>query len=156
MPYQKVLRILLGLTFLWPFFDKVFGLGFATVSGKAWIDGVSPTSGFLANATHGPLSPLFQSLAGSPVVDWLFMLGLLLIGLALILGIGMRIACVAGVALLGLIYLSEFPPKQNPLIDEHIIYSVILLSFLAHPEKPSALAAKWRSLSFVKKYPVLE
>jgi thiosulfate dehydrogenase [quinone] large subunit len=156
MQYQKVLRVLLGLTFLWPFFDKVFGLGFATVSGKAWIDGVSPTTGFLSNATYGPFSGIFQSLAGSPVVDWLFMLGLLLTGLALILGIGMRIACVSGITILGLIYLSAFPPKHNPLIDEHIIYSVLLLSFLASPEKPSKIASWWRSLPFVKKYPVLE
>ena len=34
-----VLRILYGLTFLWAFIDKVFGFGYATPSGKGWIDG---------------------------------------------------------------------------------------------------------------------
>jgi uncharacterized membrane protein YphA (DoxX/SURF4 family) len=42
-----VLRLVLGFIFLWAFVDKVFGLGFATASSKAWIHGASPTAGFL-------------------------------------------------------------------------------------------------------------
>ena len=89
-----LLRIGLGWIFLWAFIDKVFGLGFATEAGKHWLTGASPTMGFLKFGTKGPLAGVFQAMAGSPVVDWLFMLGLLLIGLALILGIGMKIAVV--------------------------------------------------------------
>ncbi|MBA9050098.1 hypothetical protein BJ996_006829 [Streptomyces phaeogriseichromatogenes] len=36
-------RILTGFVFLWAFLDKTFGLGYATASGNAWIDGMSPT-----------------------------------------------------------------------------------------------------------------
>jgi len=32
-----ILRISFGLIFLWAFFDKLFGLGFATASDKSWI-----------------------------------------------------------------------------------------------------------------------
>ena len=74
-----VLRLLLGWTFLWAFVDKLFGLGFNTVADKSWLDGVSPTFGFLKFGTKGPFASLYQSLAGNPVVDWLFMMGLLLI-----------------------------------------------------------------------------
>ena len=51
-----VLRIAFGLTFLWAFVDKLLALGFATgyETGKldrfgdaAWINGASPTEGFL-------------------------------------------------------------------------------------------------------------
>ncbi len=91
MSVQKILRVCLGFIFLWPFLDKTFGLGISTVHGKAWIDGVSPTAGFLAHA-HGPFGALFQNMSGSVLVDWLFMLGLLGVGLALMLGVGMKIA----------------------------------------------------------------
>jgi len=103
-----VLRIGMGWIFLWGFLDKLFGLGFATASEKAWLAGGSPTSGYLNFATSGPFAPLFQSLAGNPVVDWLFMLGLLLLGLALILGIGVKIAGYSGALLMFFGGLSEW------------------------------------------------
>lgn len=79
------LRLAIGFEFLWAFFDKTFGLGYATPTARAWINGGSPTKGFLSGAI-GPLQGVFNSIAGAPVVDWLFMLGLLGVGLALILG----------------------------------------------------------------------
>ncbi|MCH8627748.1 DoxX family protein [Arsenicicoccus piscis] len=41
------LRLVLGWTFLWAFIDKLFGLGFATPSARAWIDGGTPAQGFM-------------------------------------------------------------------------------------------------------------
>jgi len=61
---------------LWAFFDKLFGLGFATESNKSWLLGISPTTGFLSNAPDGPLAPIFNSLSGNIMVDILFMGGL--------------------------------------------------------------------------------
>ena len=117
-----LLRIALGLIFLWAFFDKLFGLNFATPSERAWIAGGSPTSGFLANAVHGPLKVFYNSLAGNPVVDWLFMLGLLFIGLSLVLGILTNIACYSGALLMLSMWSSLLPPDNHPFLDEHIIY----------------------------------
>ena len=34
-----LLRISIGLIFLWAFFDKLFGLGFATSFDKSWLAG---------------------------------------------------------------------------------------------------------------------
>src|SRR5919112_1332225 len=85
-----VARISIGWVFLWAFLDKTFGFGFATPAAKAWINGGSPTKGFLSNVEVGPLQSFFHSIAGNPVVDWLFLLGLLGIGVALIAGIGFR------------------------------------------------------------------
>jgi thiosulfate dehydrogenase [quinone] large subunit len=122
-----VLRIAMGWMFLWPFLDKLFGLGFSTPPENAWLAGGSPTAGYLAYGTSGPLAGFFQSLAGSVVVDWLFMLGLLLIGLGLILGIGVRIAAVSGAVLMLAMWASVLLPEHNPLIDEHVIYAVVLV-----------------------------
>ncbi len=121
------LRIAMGWLFLWAFLDKLFGLGFATEPDAAWIRGGSPSFGFLSFGTVGPFAPLFQSLAGNPVVDFLFMSGLLLMGLALISGIGVRIAGYAGAVLVLLMWLAHLPPENNPLIDEHIVYAVLLI-----------------------------
>lgn len=131
LPEQRLwglLRITLGLLLLWAFFDKVFGLGFSTAPASAWLKGGSPTTGFLLHGVHGPLAPLFEQLGGSPIIDWLFMLGLLGIGLALTFGIVMRLATITGVILFGLMYLALFPPAQNPIIDEHLIYILLLLT----------------------------
>jgi thiosulfate dehydrogenase [quinone] large subunit len=135
-----VLRIGMGWLFLWPFLDKLFGLGFTTAREAAWIAGGSPTSGYLKFATSGPLAPIFQSLAGNPVVDWLFMMGLLSVGLALLSGIGVRIAGYVGALMVLLMWLSNLPPEHNPFLDEHIVYVIILIGLAV------AKAGQWFSL----------
>ena len=121
------LRIAMGWLFLWAFLDKLFGLGFATKPGAAWLAGGSPTAGFLANATSGPLASLHQSMAGNAAVDLLFMLGLLGLGVALILGIGVQIAGYAGTLFVLLLWSARLPPANNPIMDEHIIYALVLV-----------------------------
>ena len=121
------LRLVMGLIFLWAFVDKLFGLGFATTSENAWINGGSPTSGFLMNATRGPLAEFFKGLAGIPTVDWLFMLGLLFVGLTLLLKRFVTWGAMAGSIMLFLMYLAVFPPANNPLLDEHIVYILVLV-----------------------------
>nr|WP_250572831.1 hypothetical protein [Nonomuraea sediminis] len=120
-------RISIGWVFLWAFLDKTFGWGFATPAAKAWINGGSPTTGFLKGTAHGALGGFFSGLAGQGWVDWLFMAGLLGVGLALILGVGLRIAAVAGSLMLVLMWAAELPLANNPFMDEHIVYSIVLI-----------------------------
>ena len=120
------LRISMGFVFLWAFLDKTFGLGFATTVEKAWINGGSPTSGFLSFAAKGPFAEIFHSLAGVAVVDWLFMLGLLGVGVALIFNRYIKWAAIAGSVMLLLMYLAVLPPENNPIIDDHIVYILVL------------------------------
>ena len=93
------LRIALGFVFLWAFLDKTFGLGYATPSAKAWINGGSPTKGFLERRRCRPVPVLLQHASPAPggptSCSWL---GLFAIGVALILGVGLRLAAVAAVA----------------------------------------------------------
>lgn len=148
------LRLGLGWLFLWAFLDKLFGLGFATASESAWLAGGSPTFGYLNFATSGPFAPLFQSLAGNPVADWLFMLGLLLLGLALILGIGVQIAGYSGALLMFLMWLSHLPPENNPFLDEHIIYLITLIGLARVKAGQVAGLGKWWSERVIN-YPFL-
>ncbi len=121
------LRVVMGFIFLWAFLDKTFGLGFATTSGKAWINGGSPTAGFLAGAVKGPFASIFHTLSGMPIIDWLFMLGLLFIGLTLLLNRYIKWGCLAGSVMLFLMYLALLFPASNPVIDEHIVYILVLM-----------------------------
>ena len=136
--WLAVLRISMGFLFLWAFLDKTFGLHYSTPSARAWIHGGSPTKGFLSSVEVGPFTSFFHSIAGDAWANWLFMLGLLGIGLALILGVGVRVAAVAGVILLALMWFAEFPPAQhtsagaltmstNPFVDDHFLEAVVLI-----------------------------
>ena len=153
-----ILRICMGWLFLWPFLDKLFGLGFATPAEGAWLAGGSPTTGFLTHGTQGPFAEIFQSLAGSALIDWIFMLGLLFIGLALILGIGVRIAGYSGALMLVLMYLAGFiPPEHNPFLDDHLVYPIIMIGLtLTASGDTWGLGKKWKKCPIVSKYPILK
>lgn len=152
-----VLRITLGLIFLWSAIDKIFGLGFPTEPDSAWLtSGTSPTFGYLNFAAYGPMSALMQSIAGNVMVDVLFVGGQLLIGLSLVLGIGLRIAGFAGALQLLLIYISRLPPERNPLVDQHIVYAVILIGIaVIRPGRVLGLGKRWMANSLVKRFPIL-
>jgi len=154
--FLALARITLGWIFFWAFLDKVFGLGFTTESGKTWLDGVSPTYGFLKFASKGIFAPIHQAIAGNPVVDWLFMLGLLGIGIALILGIGMKIASYSGAFLSLLLWSAVVPPEHNPIVDEHIVYLFVFLALSAmHAGDYLGLGVRWSQTALVRKYPWL-
>ncbi len=148
-----VTRIMVGFIFLWAFLDKTMGLGFATAKGKAWVDGVSPTSGFLKFGVNekSPFVDFFHDLAGNPFIDWLFMLGLLGIGLALILGIGVRIAAVSATILLAMMWAAELPLENNPIIDDHLVYIAIIWVVALMPRKLSFID-QWLQNDYVKKH----
>jgi len=152
-----VLRIMMGWIFLWAFIDKLFGLGFATSTEEAWLTGASPTAGFLSFATKGPFAELFQALSGSQLVDWLFMLGLLGIGVSLLLGVFVRIGSIAGIIMLVLMYLAALLPEHNPLIDDHIVYAVIMIGLIySNSGNCLGLGKCWENTSLVRKFPVLK
>ncbi|WP_327730872.1 hypothetical protein OG250_38985 [Streptomyces sp. NBC_00487] len=157
------LRLLTGFVFLWAFLDKTFGLGYATQSGRAWIDGGSPTKGFLGGVAVGPMESTFHSWAGDTWADWLFMLGLLGVGLALVAGIGLRLAAVAGTAMMAFMWIAEWPPAQhlsdgsasmstNPFADYHLVYAVVLIALAAAGAGATwGLGRAWARLPFVSR-----
>ncbi|MEO5724467.1 MAG: hypothetical protein ABIQ39_05455 [Ilumatobacteraceae bacterium] len=163
-----VARMLLGFTFLWAFLDKTFGLGYTTTSSQAWIHSGSPTFGFLAHVKVGPLQGLFHSLAGNWLVNWVFMLGLLAIGVTLVAGIALRLGAIAGVVMLVLMWAAEWPMARhtstgaltgsvNPFVDYHLIYAItlVMIACIAGAGSTWGFGARWAKSDLVRKHPVL-
>lgn len=164
-----VLRIAYGFTFLWAFLDKTFALGFATgkdaegnvdrFGDAAWINGGSPTEGFLTFGVpeDNPFKDTFNSMAGQAWVDWLFMIGLLGIGVTLLLGMGMRIGTAAGALMYAFMYAAVLPLENNPIVDDHLI-GVIVMVVLALTAAGTTwgLGRLWNRTTLVEKYPVLQ
>jgi thiosulfate dehydrogenase (quinone) large subunit len=150
-----ITRISIGFVFLWAFLDKTFGLRFATPTERAWLNGGSPTKGYLAGV-EGPFAGLFNPMSGAPWADWLFMVGLLGIGTALILGIGMRIAAVTGALLLVFMWMASLPLENNPFMDDHLVYAMVLVGLAAMDAGDFfGLGTAWARLPLVQKYPAL-
>ncbi|GAB2870151.1 hypothetical protein [Nocardioides pacificus] len=165
-------RIMFGLTFLWAFFDKLLALGFHTgystdpatgvetldrFGDAAWINGASPTEGFLKFGAEGPFKEFYNSIAGAAWADWLFMLGLAGIGLALTLGIGMRFACAAGALLYVMMWTVALPPENHPFLDEHLLGGATLVALaLLHADRTWGLGRVWAKLPIVKNSPILK
>jgi thiosulfate dehydrogenase [quinone] large subunit len=168
------LRIAFGLTFLWAFFDKTFALGFHTgyttnpetgaetldrFGDAAWINGGSPTEGFLTFGVNpdSPFAEFFNNLAGYAVVDWLFMLGLLGIGLTLTFGVAMRFGAIAGALMYLMMYAAVMVPENNPVFDDHLIgaISVVVLA-LTLAGHTWGLGRRWSQTELVKRYPILK
>nr|WP_239083614.1 DoxX family membrane protein [Asanoa ishikariensis] len=137
-----VLRIATGFVFLWAFLDKTFGLAYSTPADRAWINGGSPTNGFLSHVEVGPFQSIAQSIAGTWWADTLFMTGMAAVGIALIAGIGLRVAAVSGALIMTMMWLAEFPLDRftatgepsgstNPITDYHLIYAVALVVLAA-------------------------
>ena len=158
-----VARVAIGFTFLWAFIDKLFGLGFATPAARAWINGGTPAQGFIKNI-EGPFHDLFQVFA-NPFGDWLFMIGLLGIGIAMITGAGLRIAAVAGTLLMIFMFMAEWPAatsivdgkvvagSTNPIVDSHWHEALLLIiSAVTLAGDTWGVGKWWGNLGFVKKH----
>jgi thiosulfate dehydrogenase [quinone] large subunit len=133
-----VLRLSIGFVFLWAFLDKLIGLGYATPSERAWINGGSPTNGFLSHVAVGPFESAYHSIAGTWWADTLFMVGLLGIGLAVMSGVFLNLSAIAGAVMMVLMWAAEWPFAQftssgeasgstNPFMDYHLIYAWVLI-----------------------------
>ena len=160
------LRLAIGFEFLWAFLDKTFGLGYTTTSAHAWINGGSPTTGFLSGVNVGPFQGVFHGLAGTAAVDWLFMLGLLGVGVALILGAALRPAAIAGSAMLLMMYAASWTyatvgggqatGSTNPIVDDHIVTIVGLIAVGALAAwSVGAISRRWSALAFVRSHSLL-
>ena len=147
-----VVRLGMAWTFLWPFFDKMFGLNHQTTTAQAWINGGNPTKGFLSGSV-GLFSGIYTGIAGAGIVNVLFMLGLLGIGLALALGVAMKPAAIAGATLLLLMWSASLPPSDDLILDNHIIYALLLVGLAAvGAGKTFGFGNRWAQLPLVKQH----
>jgi thiosulfate dehydrogenase [quinone] large subunit len=159
-----VLRIATGFVFLWAFLDKTFGLHYSTPTARAWINGGSPTKGFLSSVDVGPFQSIAHTIAGTWWADSLFMLGMLAVGVALIAGIGLRVSAISGGLIMAMMWLTELPLAQhtatgaasgstNPITDYHLIYTAVLIVLAAaYAGHTWGLGRRWAKLAFVQKH----
>jgi len=138
-----ILRMLIGWHFLYE--------GVAKITNPYW------TSAGYLQASEGWFSEYFISLSASPglltAVDHLNAWGLLLIGLALLVGLCERPAAVAGVLLLALYYLAAppFPGLEYALpaegsyliVNKQLIELAALLVILALPTAGRVGLERW-------------
>jgi len=110
--FTLILRLAMGWIFIWSGFDKLI---------TNW-----SASGYLVNATSGPLKDLFVNMGESQtalnIVDPLVVWGQILIGFSLILGIFTRFGLLMAGTQMFLFYLAALWPANNPFMDDHIIY----------------------------------
>ena len=163
-----VLRLVVGWTFLWAFFDKLLALGFSTgrdpetgvvdrFGDAAWINGGEPTYGFLAFGAKGPFADFYAGIAGAAWADWLFMAGLLGIGVAFTLGIVMNLAAVSAAVMYVLMWTVALAPENNPITDDHIIGAlVVVLLALMSAGRHLGLGRWWESTTLVQRVPLLK
>jgi thiosulfate dehydrogenase [quinone] large subunit len=169
------LRIGFGLTFLWAFFDKLLGLGFATgaitdpdtgartgidfmAKDQAWLNGGSPTEGFLSFGVpaNNPFHDTFASMAGQAWADWLFMAGLLGIGLTMTFGLGIRLGALAGTVLYLLMWVASWPLANNPVIDDHLLGAISMVVLALTLAGDTWGAGKvWARTNLVERVPIL-
>ncbi len=128
-------RILFGFLFLNAGIDKLLN-GF---SAKVYLEAT----------TYGPFADIFQSMAGSPIVDFLVVGGEIGIGVALITGVWLWFTAYAGSLMMFMYYFSQFPPKTG-LINMHIVY-ILLFFILASFEAGTYVGLQWYVDRIIKK-----
>jgi thiosulfate dehydrogenase [quinone] large subunit len=85
------------------------------------------------------------------------MLGLLGIGVALTLGITMRIAAAAGALLMVMMWSVVLPPDNNPFMDDHLIYAqVLVLLALTSAGRTLGFGKMWERIPFVARHGILK
>ncbi|MBI1998963.1 MAG: DoxX family protein [Parcubacteria group bacterium] len=116
------LRLSLGWLFFYSGIIKIF-------------DADWTAAGYLAGAKTFPA--LFQWFAVPANIGWVNFVnewGLALVGLLLITGLFVRYASIAGIVLMALYYLPvlafPYPNAHSFIVDEHIIYILVLLFFV--------------------------
>ncbi len=162
------LRIIIGWTFLWAFVDKLLALGYSTgrdattgnvdrFGDAAWINGGSPTLGFLKFGADGPFDSFYHSIAGATWADWAFMFGLAAVGISLTLGIFMRLGTFAAFVMYVMMWTVVLPPENNPITDDHIIgAAVVLVLGLYGAGRYLGLGRWWDKRPLVQKFPILK
>jgi thiosulfate dehydrogenase [quinone] large subunit len=149
------LRTLIGWHFLYEGYFKLATPGWGTdgLPLGAW-----SASGYL-RAASGPFASFFHAIGASPwigIVDQAVAVGLAVIGLGLMLGLATQVACLGGMALLALFYVSAIPIGGLPeprmegaylLVNKNLIELAALMVVFAFRTGAIAGLDQWFALS---------
>lgn len=144
-----LLRIGLGWMFTYAGWSKV--ITFYTPE-KDWT-----AAGFLKGTLEGPFSDFFAPMIANPIVDYLNAYGLLLIGIAVLLGAFVRWTAWWGGVLMFLYWLAVFPPEHSFLVDDHIIYMLAFIVLATvDAGRTWGVDAYLEKTGFVNKHPIFK
>ncbi|MFB6353501.1 MAG: DoxX family protein [Halobacteriales archaeon] len=147
-PAMLVLRVLIG----WHFFFA----GVTKLLDPSW-----SSRGYLMNAVGeaNPFTGFFHAMATSswlPVVDFLNMWGLTLVGLGLIVGAAVRWNAFWGSIMMWFYWASSLPLAHSVFVDDHVIYIALLFGLGAFGAgRYYGLDRYVEQTSFVQRYPWL-
>ena len=115
-------RVLMG--------GSLIGLGLRLFVGGGWdawnaIGVVLPTT-----YPRGPIGDIFLNFWGNPFVIQLLIWSSVLVGIALVLGIAVRLASYGGILIMLMLYLAVIPPG-SVILNQQIMYIVVLLFLVA-------------------------
>ncbi len=150
-----LLRINLGLGYLWIFLDLTFGLGWYAPPDRAWLTGNSPLRWSLINLDT-PAADLVQPVAGHPLLDLSLMLFVLLLAASFTLGAALRAAAVGNALVLVLSALARLPDLPMLFVNLHLI--LVLLGFglaVDGSDEVWGLGRAWRRSPLVRRLPWL-
>ena len=148
---QKISLFLLRISMGWlMFYAGITKLLNPNFSAAGYLKGAKTFSGFY----NALLSPSVL-----PAINFINEWGLTLLGVSLILGIGVRLSSVLGAALMILYYFPvlDFPfVAHSYIVDEHIIYALILVFFASVKAGRIWGLENWcANLPICKKFPTL-
>ena len=148
---QKNLLALLRIAIGWLFFYA----GITKILNTSW----SPAGYLSAPKMFSELYAFLISPSILPVTTFLSEWGLTLIGVALILGVFMRLATVLGAIIMLLFYfpILDFPYPNNHsyIVDEHIIYALVMLVLHVCDAGQAWGLGRWAKNSFLRKIPLI-
>lgn len=124
--YEKISLFLLRIAMGWMFLYA----GLTKILNPEW-----SAAGYLGGAKA--FISLFNWFASPANIGWINFVnewGQILLGISLILGIGVRLSSILGAVLMMLYYLPlgfPYPNAHAFIVDEHIVYTLVLLFFAA-------------------------
>ena len=132
-----LLRIVVGVIFLWAGLDKLLGssawtaagfLGHATGGSLGWpfVTG-SPAEGTIYNPTHDLWVSLSTNSTAMAIINPLVVFGEIGIGVSLILGFLTRFGAIMGALMMALFFVAAWS-FTNGVVNEHLTYMVVLLA----------------------------
>lgn len=142
-----LLRVSLGWLFLYSGITKILNPEWSSLK---YLEGAKMFTGFFAWMTQ----PSVLS-----VIDLMNEWGQLLLGISLILGIAVRLSTTLGAILMALYYMAlpfPYPNPQSFIIDQHIIYALVMIYLGAiHAGRVYGLETWCSNLPICSKFPRL-
>jgi thiosulfate dehydrogenase [quinone] large subunit len=125
-----VVRVATGIVFLTAGLEKWLGAEPFSAAGflKFGTLGTPVLGSAAEGVVYNPTHDFWVSLAGNatlmPVLNWLVVFGEIAIGLALVLGVGTRIAAVAGTLMMALFFIAAWN-FEHGIVNEQLMYGIV-------------------------------